>query len=109
MTVDNSGQGTYGSVRLTPNFDGRNTYVGGASRIPNGNTTQQPGAWRRNYELGGPVPAGLAIDTPNGFNTLGTRDAHANRNPYADHDGDSDRHRHAGRMRTAASTGSTGG
>ncbi len=72
VTVDNSGQGAYGIVRLTPNFDGRNTYVGGASRIPNGNTTQQPGAWRRNYELGGPVPAGLAIDTPNGFNTLGT-------------------------------------
>jgi hypothetical protein len=68
----NAVQGAYSTIRLTPNYDGRNQYVGGASRIPNGNTTQQASAWRRNYEFGGPAPVGLAIDTPNSFNTLGT-------------------------------------
>ncbi len=66
---------TYGDdpavVVLTPDFDGGNSQVGGASRIPNGTDTDSDTDWVRNdfdgFGLGGGATSGIdgqAISTP---------------------------------------------
>lgn len=64
---------TYSSSTLLPNFDGTNTMVGGASRIPDATDTNRVADWRRNHfngqGLGCTVCSGVAaaheaVNTP---------------------------------------------
>lgn len=64
---------TYSSSTLLPNFDGTNTVVGGASRIPDASDTNSPNDWRRNHFngqglgctlCGGVAGAHEAVNTP---------------------------------------------
>ncbi len=65
----------YTPVVLTPNFDGQNNVVGGASRIPDGTSTGSVSDWERNdFNLAG-LPgkastpaAGDALNTPGATN-----------------------------------------
>ena len=81
VTDEGAGDQTYASVVLDPNFDNRNTNVGGASRIPNGLDTDSVGDWARNdfdgeglpsFPDGGTPKNGEAINTPGTTNQLGT-------------------------------------
>ncbi len=65
----------YAPVVLTPNFDGQNNVVGGASRVPDGVNTGSAADWERNdFNLAGlpgkaTVPAaGDALNTPGAAN-----------------------------------------
>lgn len=69
-----AGDLTYSSVVLTPDFDGGETTVGGASRIPNGTDTDATGDWVRN-EFTSPGEAsaaasGEAVNTPGAENMV---------------------------------------
>ena len=79
VTDGDAGDLTYSSVVLTPNFDGQNSTVGGASRIPDGTNTGSTADWERNdFNLAG-LPgqattpaAGDALNTPGAPNSTGT-------------------------------------
>jgi cysteine-rich repeat protein len=56
-----AGDATYGSPVLVPNYDGVNTTVGGASRIPSGRDTDAAADWVRNDYDGEGLP-GFGFD-----------------------------------------------
>jgi len=68
---------TYAAALLTRTFDGGNSVVGGASRIPDATDTDQPADWVRNLdnaaglpcETGG-TPVGEAQNTPGAANSI---------------------------------------
>ena len=68
---DGSSDVTYAAALLTRTFDGENSVVGGASRIPDGTDTDQPADWVRNLDnaaglpcASGDPPIGAADNTP---------------------------------------------
>ena len=76
VAVDDGGTGdrTYGTPVLYPNYDGVSTFApGGASRIPDGYDTESITDWVRNeFDLNNDPVMGEAYNTPGAFNVAYT-------------------------------------
>ena len=71
VSANQANEQLFSSIILRPDYDNLGQIVRGASRIPNGNGTQNATAWLRNMGEA-PGTAGFAVNTPNAANQIGT-------------------------------------